>query len=99
MTAEQLHNALTNLPEDLLIPLESIRKKRPFPWKALGVAAAACLVLCIGLLFPIQEKSGTSAPESAYNGFSQADPQEQPDMDKEFSDSTNNTESDETTEE
>lgn len=97
MIAEQLHDALTGLPEEMLTPLEAIRKKCPFPWKAVSATAAACLVLCAGLLlFPGQAKSGAgSAPESAYNQYSQADPQEHPAVDKDMISSTDTTEEDE----
>lgn len=100
MNAQQLHDALTGIPEEMLAPLETIRKKRAFPWKAVSATAAACLVLCAGLLFfPAQEKSGAAAPESAYNQSPQAD-LEYPRVDPDQTDSPEEEkEEDETTDE
>lgn len=51
MNPEQLHDALNQLPDDLLTATDALRqkKKQPVPWKRL-VPAAACLVLVTGAL-------------------------------------------------
>ena len=46
--SQNIHDALNLLPDDLIAPVEALRKKKPFPWKAL-TALVACLCLCVGL--------------------------------------------------
>lgn len=50
INTEQLHDALTLLPDDLLEPVDALRQKKRFPWKSLA-ALAACLCLVVGLWF------------------------------------------------
>ena len=52
MNAETLQDAITLLPEDLLIPVDRLRQKKRVPWKSL-VAVAACLCLLVGLRFAL----------------------------------------------
>ena len=92
MIAEQLHDALTGLPEEMLTPLEAIRKKRPFPWKAVS-AAAACLVLFAGLLlFPGQAKNASGGAD--FNNAPQSEAAEAPSTNKDSHYSTDDTEED-----
>lgn len=48
--AEHIHDALTLLPEELLAPVDALRRKKRVPWKSL-TAVAACLCLVAGLWF------------------------------------------------
>ena len=48
--AEQLHDALTLLPEDLLISADVLRRKKRIVWKPVA-ALAACMAMVIGLWF------------------------------------------------
>ena len=50
MTPETLHDAITLLPEDLLIPTDRLRQKKRIPWRS-AAALAACLCLVVGLCF------------------------------------------------
>lgn len=47
---EQLHDALTLLPEDLLISADVLRRKKRIVWKPVA-ALAACMAMVIGLWF------------------------------------------------
>lgn len=72
MTAEQLHDALNQLPDDLIAAADTLRqrKKTPILWKRL-VPAAACFVLILGALYvvlPVLAPKGSqdaAAPEAA----------------------------------
>ena len=48
--AEQLHDALTLLPDDLLIPVDLLRRRKRIRWKPVA-ALVACMALVIGLWF------------------------------------------------
>lgn len=50
ISAEHIHDALTLLPEELLKPVDALRRKKRIPWKGM-TAAAACLCLVVGLWF------------------------------------------------
>lgn len=67
MNAEQLQDALNQLPDDLLIATDALRqkKKEPIRWKRL-VPIAACFVLVLGALLvtlPLLNQKGAAAPE------------------------------------
>ena len=72
MNAEQLHDALNQLPDDLIAAADALRqrKKAPILWKRL-VPIAACFVLILGALYvalPVLAPKGTmdaAAPEAA----------------------------------
>lgn len=72
MNAEKLHDALNQLPDDLLAAADALRqrKKAPVVWKRL-VPIAACFVLVLGALYvalPLLTPKGASdaaAPEAA----------------------------------
>lgn len=67
INSQHIHDALNLLPDDLIAPVEALRKKKHAPWKSLA-ALAACLCLCVGLwhLLPgVALKSGAgSSPEN-----------------------------------
>lgn len=48
MNAENLHDAISLLPEDLLTPVDQLRQKKRIPWRSI-TAVAACLCLAVGL--------------------------------------------------
>ena len=50
MTPDTLHDALSLLPQDLLIPVDRLRQKKRVHWKSVA-ALAACLCLVVGLWF------------------------------------------------
>ena len=67
MNAEQLQDALNQLPDDLLIAADALRqkKKEPILWKRL-VPIAACFVLVMGALLvtmPLLNQKDAAAPE------------------------------------
>lgn len=67
INAEQLHDALSQLPDDLLVPVDALRQKKRFPWKALStLAACLCLVAGLWLLFPdgvsMDSSNGSAMP-------------------------------------
>lgn len=61
ISGRDIQDALNLLPDDLLEPVDALRRKKRVPWKAL-TALAACLCLCVGLwhFFP-----GAAAENSA----------------------------------
>lgn len=63
MRADILHDAISALPEEFLIPVDKLRqRKKQFPWKSLGaLAACCCLVLGLWSLFPPNMKSQDNA--------------------------------------
>ena len=72
MNAEQLHDAISLLPEEMLRDVDALRQKKPFPWKSVvGLAACLCLVAGLWLLPPLsaadkssmEAASGNSMPE------------------------------------
>ena len=70
MKPETFQDAMTLLPEELLTPVDALRRRKPFSWLSL-LATAACLFLVIGLAIGY---SMIVAPASAENGAA-------PDMD------------------
>lgn len=70
MTPEELQDAISLLPEDLLTPVDKLRQKKRVPWKPIAaVAACLCLVMGLSLLFPgastaMDSGNGGAAPES-----------------------------------
>lgn len=50
MIPDTLHDAISLLPQDLLIPVDRLRQKKRVPWKS-AAALAACLCLVVGLWF------------------------------------------------
>ena len=48
--SQNIHDALNLLPDDLLAPVDALRRKKWFPWKTIA-SVAACLCLCVGLWF------------------------------------------------
>ncbi len=83
---EQLHDALTLLPEDLLISADVLRRKKRIVWRPIA-ALAACMAMVIGLwfLFPgaVSSENNSSAErgdgivnDSSLSGIKdQADPE------------------------
>lgn len=64
MKPEQLQDAMTLLPEELLQPVDALRQKKRFPWKSV-LATAACFCLVVGLALGYMR---IIAPVSAENG-------------------------------
>lgn len=50
ITGENIQDALSLLPEELIAPVDALRRKKRIPWKPL-TALAACLCLCVGLWY------------------------------------------------
>ena len=48
MKPETFQDAMTLLPEEMLEPVDALRRKKLFPWKSV-LATAACLCLVVGL--------------------------------------------------
>lgn len=48
ISPEMIHDALTLLPEDLIEPVDALRRRKRFYWKPVA-AVAACLCLAVGL--------------------------------------------------
>lgn len=48
MKPETFHDAVTLLPEELLQPVDALRRKKRFSWKSV-LATAACLLVVTGL--------------------------------------------------
>ena len=71
MKAESLQDAITLLPEELLIPVDRLRQKKRFPWKSL-IAAAACFCLLVGLQFVLPDNR--VAMDSANGGIELGEP-------------------------
>lgn len=67
INAQQIHDALTLLPEDLLTPVDALRRRKRFIWKPMA-ALAACMALVVGLwfLFPgaMSADNAGAAPEN-----------------------------------
>lgn len=65
MNPEKIHDALNLLDEELLLPVEQLRRRRTFRWQHLGALAACLAVVCaVGLLAHGFVQAGASA-ESA----------------------------------
>ena len=58
MNAEHLHDAISLLPEEMLLDVDQLRQKKRTSWKPV-VALAACLCLVAGLW--VLQNSGASA--------------------------------------
>ena len=76
MNPEKLHDALSLLDEDLIQPVEKLRRRRPVRWQSIA-SLAACLVVAVALgIFGLQGMDGASnetgaggvAPEMAVEG-------------------------------
>ena len=70
MTAQQLHDAITGLPEDLVAQEDRHRshpQKRPIVWRKYAALAAslAAVVLCARLVMAPGERSAVTAMENA----------------------------------
>lgn len=72
MNAENLQDAISLLPEEMLRDVDALRQKKPFPWKSVvSLAACLCLVAGLWLLSPfyaadkvsMEAASGNSMPE------------------------------------
>ena len=66
--SQNIHDALCLLPDDLIAPVDALRRKPRIPWMQ-TVSIAACLALCVGLwcFFPgLTRKNGAgeAAPEN-----------------------------------
>lgn len=74
MNESQIHDAIGELPEDLLVPVERLRQKKRYPvmkWAAI----AACF--CLLLLLPISTGMMDATKAESLNGEAKADtPQE-----------------------
>ena len=64
MKPEQFQDAMTLLPEELLEPVDALRRKKRFPWKP-ALTTAACFCLVLGLAFGY---ANLVAPASMENG-------------------------------
>lgn len=68
INGECIHDALTLLPDELLAPVDALRRKKRIPWKSLGaLAACVCLVAGLWLLLPSGAVSKDSSNGSAEN--------------------------------
>ena len=71
MNAENLQDAISLLPEEMIADVDRLRQRKSTPWKAL-VAAAACVCLLTGLWVlqegGIKAESGSAAPDRYFNG-------------------------------
>lgn len=70
MNAENLQDAISLLPEEMVADVDQLRRKKPNPWKGV-IAAAACLCVLVGLWSlgngGIKAESGSAAPDRYYN--------------------------------
>ena len=72
--AEHIHDALSLLPEELLTPVDALRRKKRFSWKPVA-ALAACFALVVGLwsLFPgvanSMDNPGAAPENGSGDGF------------------------------
>lgn len=90
MNAEQFQDAITLLPEDLLQPVDALRRRKRVPWPSI-LATAACFCLLVGLAFvygPYQGKktADTAMTVAAENGSALGfgDPAETPKQEQEI---------------
>lgn len=67
MSSEALLDAIGELPEDLLAPVEALRKKKSITWVPWASLAAACLLILV-LPFALPQFRGVTA-ESAKGDF------------------------------
>lgn len=74
MKPDVFQDAMTLLPEEMLEPVDALRRKKLFPWKSV-LATAACLCLVVGLALGYAR---IIAPASAANeAADMAPPQEE----------------------
>ena len=70
MNAEQLQDAISLLPEEMVADVDRLRQRKSTPWKGV-IAAAACICLLTGLWVlqngGIKAESGSAAPDRYYN--------------------------------
>lgn len=70
MNAENLQDAISLLPEEMVADVDQLRRKKPNPWKGV-IAAAACLCVLLGLWSlgngGIKAESGSAAPDRYFN--------------------------------
>lgn len=75
MNAEQLHDAISLLPEDLLEPVDKLRQKKPVPWRSVAaLAACTCLIVGLWFFFPGDQKTADNCgavkePGDGYSGL------------------------------
>ena len=71
MNAENLQDAISLLPEEMVADVDRLRRKKPNPWKGV-IAAAACICLLTGLWTlqngGIKAESGSAAPDRYHDG-------------------------------
>lgn len=74
ISPEMIHDALTLLPEDLIEPVDALRRRKRSHWKPVA-AVAACLCLAVGLwlLAPgiTADNSGTAADDALSDSTAQ----------------------------
>jgi hypothetical protein len=63
MNAEYLHDAISLLPDDLLVPVDKLRQRKPIPWKSVA-ALAACACLIVGLWSFLPNAGGTKGTDN-----------------------------------
>lgn len=70
MNAENLQDAISLLPEEMVADVDRLRRKKPNPWKGV-IAAAACICLLTSLWVlqngGIKAESGSAAPDTYYS--------------------------------
>lgn len=70
MNAENLQDAISLLPEEMVADVDRLRRKKPNPWKGV-IAAAACICLLTSLWVlqngGIKAESGSAAPDRYYS--------------------------------
>ena len=70
MNAENLQDAISLLPEEMVADVDRLRRKKSNPWKGV-IAAAACICLLTSLWVlqngGIKAESGSAAPDRYYS--------------------------------
>ena len=79
MRPEQFQDAMTLLPEDLLEPVDALRRKKRFPWKSV-LATAACFCLVLGLALGYAKLVGPASMENGAAPNRAEDAEEAPEM-------------------
>lgn len=71
MKASDLHDAIGQLPESMLAPVDKLRGKKRYLWVKWTAAAVACacLLLCIPQLFPAVKQDSMEKGEAAGNAY------------------------------
>lgn len=71
MNAEQLQDAISLLPEEMVADVDRLRQRKSTPWKGV-IAVAACICLLTGLWVlqngGIKAESGSAAPDRYHDG-------------------------------